>query len=183
MNKKNQPSGYAESLQNFCNFVLENKEKVAVYSNNHHAVHIRSLQNIYLTVQNYLATEIFSALALVYAQHYPPTQWDLNIYGEDFHALLAAQTQGGKAKEADWVLLALLARIEHAISRAYYGYIEQYEQLPQYYQTVDNKCVPEYLAQLSKQHPYTKIASNLDLNYPLIIWCGEVKIYIANTNC
>ena len=178
MTKTSQPLNYAESLQNFCASVLENNAKVTVYSNNYQAAHIRALQNIYLTVQLYLEPKIFSALALVYVQHYPPTQWDLNIYGEHFPKLLAAQTQSGKAKEADWTLLAMIAHIEHTISRAYYGYIEKDEQVPGYDKTVENS--KEYLSLLSKQHPYISIADNLDINKALVIRCADTKIYIDN---
>ncbi len=179
MNKARQPIGYAESLRNFCDAVLNDNKKVAVYSNNYRGAHRRALQNIYLTVQHYLDANIFSALALVYAQHYPPTHWDLNIYGEDFAELLAAQTQSVKAKEADWALLATLARIEYAISRVYYGYTEQYEQIPPHPQAINGT---DFVSQLQKQHPYTKIADNLDINRTMRVLQPQTdsKIYIDN---
>ena len=173
----NQPSDYAEFLQNFCAAVLSSESKVAVYSNNYQGAHIRALQNIYLTVQHYLKPKLFSALALVYVQHYPPTQWDFNIYGKDFPELLAAQTRSSKAQEVDWQLLAMIARIEHAISRAYYGYISNSEQLPLYTRAVSNT---KFISQLQKQHPYTKIANNLNINRSINIRYTRSKIYVGN---
>jgi len=179
LSKVTPPSDYAESLRNFCAAVLKNNEQVTVYSNNYRAAHIRALQNIYLTVQLYLEPKIFSALAVVYVKHYPSTQWDLNIYGDSFHELLAAQTQGGKAKEADWSLLAMIARLEYAIGRAYYGYAKD-ERLSPYDRTIDNSG--EFLFRLRQQHPYTRIAENLDINRDLVIRCIDSKIYLNNVD-
>ena len=179
MNKTDQPPSYSESLQNFCDAVLENKEKVAVYSNNYRGAHILALQNIYLTVQHYLEAKIFSALALVYVQHYPPTQWDLNIYGENFSELLVAQTKSSKAKEVDWPWLAMIARIEHAISRAYYGYIPRSELLLPYTQTINST---DFIFQLRKHHPYIKVADDLDICRTIKIRRGNSKIHIEKTD-
>lgn len=168
---------YAESLQSFCDAVIENKKEVAAYGNNYRGAHIRALQNTYLTVQHYLAPNIFSALAFTYVQYYPPTQWDLNIYGEDFPELLAAQTKSSKANEVDWMLLAMIARIEYAISRAYYGYTGKPEPLSPYTRSANND---KFIIRLQKEHPYTKIADNLDLNRTIIIRRIGSKIYISN---
>ena len=179
MSKAQQPISYAESLQNFCDAVLNDNKKVAVYSNNYRGAHRLALQNIYLTVQHYLDANIFSALTLVYVQHYPPTHWDLNIYGEGFPELLAAQTQSIKAKEADWKLLATLARIEYAISCVYYGYAEQYEQIPPYLKAINST---DLVSELQKKHPYTKIADDLDINQAIRVMRPQPdsKIYIDN---
>ena len=179
MSKPHQPIGYAESLQNFCDAVLNDNKKVAAYSNNYRGAHRRALQNIYLTVQHYLDANMFSALTLVYLQHYPPTHWDLNIYGEGFPELLAAQTQSIKAKEADWTLLATIARIEYAIGRIYYGYTEQYEQIPPHPHATNST---DFIAQLQEQHPYTKIADDLDINQAIRVRHPhpDSKIYIDN---
>ncbi len=180
MSKAHQPISYAESLRHFCDAVLNDNKKVAVYSNNYRGAHRLALRNIYLTVQHYLDANIFSALTLVYVRHYPPTHWDLNIYGEGFPELLAAQTQSVKAEEADWTLLATLARIEYAISRVYYGYTEQYEQIPPYLKAINST---DLVAELQKKHPYTKIADNLDINQTIRVRCPQVdsKIYIDNS--
>lgn len=177
MSKTHHAISYAESLQNFCDAVLDDKQKVAVYSNNYRGAHIQSLHNTYLTVQHYLEPDIFSALTLVYVQHYPPTHWDLNIYGKDFSELLAAQTKSTKAKTADWTLLAMIARIEYAISYIYYGYSQQPERLPPYTRAISHT---DFILQLQKQHPYAKIADNLDISQTLIIRHSDSKIYINN---
>ena len=179
MSKAHQPISYAESLQNFCDSVLSDDKKVAVYSNNYRGAHRLALQNIYLTVQHYLDTNIFSALAVVYVQHFPPTHWDLNIYGEGFSELLAAQTQSVKAKAADWALLATLARIEYAISHVYYGYTKQYEPIPPYPQAINST---DFVCELQNKHPYTKIVDDLDINQTIRVRRPQVdsKIYIDN---
>ena len=179
MSKAHQPISYAESLRNFCDAVLNDNKKVAVYSNNYRGAHRLALQNIYLTVQHYLDANIFSALTLVYVQHYPPTHWDLNIYGEGFPELLAAQAQSIKAEEADWTLLATLARIEYAISRVYYGYTEQYEPIPPYLKAIKST---DLVCELQKKHPYTKIADNLNINQNIRVHRPQPdsKIYIDN---
>ena len=180
MSKAQQPISYAESLRNFCDAVLSDNKKVAVYSNNYRGAHRLALQNIYLTVQHYLDANIFSALTLVYVQHYPPTHWDLNIYGEGFPELLAAQTQSVKAEEADWTLLATLARIEYAISRVYYGYTEQYEPIPPYLKAIKST---DLVSELQKKHPYTKIADDLDFSQTIRVRRPQpdAKIYIDNS--
>ena len=93
--------------------------------------------------------------------------------------MLAAQTQSTKANEADWTLLATLARIEYAIGRAYYGYTKKYEQIPPHPQTTNNT---DFISQLQKQHPYTKIADNLHINQTIRIRYrhSDSKIYIDN---
>ena len=179
MSKAHQPISYAESLRNFCDAVLNDNKKVSVYSNNYRGAHRLALRNIYLTVQHYLNANIFSALTLVYVQHYPPTHWDLNIYGEGFPELLAAQTQSVKAEEADWTLLAMLARIEYAISHVYYGYTEQYEPIPPYLKAIKST---DLVSELQKKHPYTKIADDLDINQTIRVHRPQPdsKIYIDN---
>ena len=178
MSTTNQPLGYVESLQFFCDAVLDDKEKVAVYGNNYRGAHIRALQNTYLTVQHYLEPDIFSALALVYVRHYPPTHWDLNIYGKDFSELLAAQTKSAKAQEADWIVLAMIARIEYAISHAYYGYSHQHERISPCTHAVSHT---DFISQLQKQHPYAKIANKLDISQTVIIRRTDSKIHINNS--
>ena len=177
MSDKKQATNYTNSLKNFCAAVLENKPQVAVYSNNYLGAHIRALQNVYLTVQHYLEADVFSALALVYVKHYPPTQWDINIYGENFPRLIAAQTNSNKAGLVDWLFIATVAQIEHAISRAYYGYISKYELLTPFTKTANNT---QFISELQKRHPYTKIEKNLVLNQVIEIQLIDYKIYLRN---
>jgi len=174
-----QPSpSYAQSLRQFCDAVLADDAAVSIYRNNYHGAHINALHNTYLTVQHYLEQKLFSALALVYVQHYPPTRWDLNLYGEHFAELIAAQTQSAKADAADWHLLARLAQLEHAISRVYYGYVRDYESLSPYPQVLTHT---QPVVQLQKQHPYTQIAADLILSQAITIRCGDTKIPIENS--
>ncbi len=117
------PNGlsYGASLQHFCEAVLAADKSVEPYSHNYLGGHARALENTYPAVCGLLGSTPFAALARVYLLHHPPAQWDLNFYGDRFAELIQAQTQGGRAADFPWQRLADIARIEYAITQAYYA--------------------------------------------------------------
>lgn len=174
-------SGYAAALGRFCAGVLGDDSAVQPYCNNYMGGHCRALQNTYPCIHTTLGGDTFNALARVYVQHYPPGHWDLNLYGETFPALLAAQAQGGRAAAFQWQWLACVAAIEFAITRAYYardrvdgGDISFAVAAAGEPGAADIMCV------LQQQHPFAAIARDLSLRLAVVVWRDGLRICVGN---
>ena len=112
-------------MTRFCDAVLAAEPAVRPYTRNYIQGHVRALGRIYPRVAEQLGEERFRALAAVYTRHYGASHWDLNLYGERFPELVAAQVHGGKSAEVDWQRLARLAEKEYASCRASYPDADQ----------------------------------------------------------
>lgn len=179
--KKQHHSNYANSLQHFCDAVSQGEAGVSIYTNNYYGVHAQVLETIYPIVKSFLGEKIFSALAYTYAEHYPSTQWDINLYGNKFADFVAAQTQSSKANDLDWEFVATLAQIEYAIVQAYYDDDAQ-DTANTVYWVAPNQHPPEpeLIVNLQEQHPYAQISQTLVFNQPIAIWRADLKIQISN---
>ena len=175
------PQRYAASLQRFYAAVLAGEQHLEVYSQNYLGAHVRALENTYPVTLELLGSATFSALAQVYVQHYPPQAWDLNVYGEDFDGLLQAQEQGGRAAEYNWRGVAATARIEFALTRAYYaadGPDPVAIHIPPDPQAQLDACAIG--ARLQQQHPFADIQQPLRLSGPVSIRRQGVRIRVDN---
>lgn len=176
-----QTSEYRHSLQRFCDAVLAGDTVVEPYTRNYLGGHALALENTYPAVQCLLGNATFAALARVCAVHYPAVQWDLNLYGETFAVLLAAQAQGVKAADFDWCLLADLARIEYAITQVYYA--DELDGEPCTPLLIATKSIAENtccVGELQRGHPGAAIAENLSLNRPVAVWREGVRVVVTN---
>jgi len=175
------PPGYASSLQRFCAAVLGGEQHVAAYSQNYLGAHVRALEHTYPVSLGLLGSATFAALAQVYVQHYPPQAWDLNVYGEDFGGLLQAQEQGGRAAAYNWRGVAATARIEFALTRAYYAEDRRDPvaiHIPPDPQAQLDGCAIG--ARLQQQHPFADIQQPLRLSGPVSVWRQGLRIRVGN---
>ena len=172
---------YASSLRRFCAAVLAGEEHVEAYSQNYLGAHVRALEHTYPVTLGLVGSATFAALAQVYVQHYPPQAWDLNVYGEDFDGLLQAQEQGGRAAEYNWRCVAATARIEFALTRAYYavdGRDPVAIHIPPDPQAQPDACAIG--ARLQQQHPFADIQQPLRLSGSVSIWRRGLRIRVGN---
>ena len=117
---------YSGDLEEFSDAVLRGQRGFEAYANNYFGAHTGALQGNFPCTARQLGKDTFAALARVYVMHYPPKHWGLNLYGASFAALPhqnyhQGDKQGGRAHAHDWQCAAFTARIEYAITRAYYA--------------------------------------------------------------
>lgn len=181
LNTASGTTSYATSLGQFCAAVMAGDTAVTAYSQNYIGGHSLALENTYPGVHNRLGAAPFAALASVYVQHHPPLQWDLNLYGEGFSALLAGQTQGGRASDFDWPWLAALARIEYAISQAYYA-DDQVDDCSSSFTVMPEAqlSVGDIAGELQRQHLFADIAQELAVNLPVIVRREGLRVAVSN---
>lgn len=183
------PNDYVNSLQQFCNAVVQGGSEVASYSNNYRAVHTSALSNTFATTRSLLPTQVFTALAQVYAKHYQPKQWDINLYGDQFSNFLNAQHNSPKANYYDWLWLANIAAIEYAISVVYYaedGAFTCVEPLKIHPAEHGNNSLDASLEKsigqhLQQQHPYCLVKPQLQLSHEILLWREAQRIRIDNS--
>ena len=181
LNTASETTSYATSLGQFCAAVMASDTAVAAYSQNYIGGHSLALENTYPGVRNKAGGSAFAALARVYVQHHPPLQWDLNLYGESFPALLAGQTQGGRASDFDWPWLAHLARIEYAISQAYYA-DDQVGDCSSSFTVMPEAqlSAADIVGELQRQHLFADIAQELAVNLPVIVRREGLRVGVSN---
>ena len=181
LNTASGTTSYATSLGQFCAAVMASDTAVTAYSQNYIGGHSLALQNTFPGVHNRLGTEPFAALARVYVQHNPPLQWDLNLYGESFSALLAGQTQGGRASDFDWPWLAHLARIEYAISQAYYA-DDQVDDCSLSFTVMPQAQLSagDIVGELQRQHLFADIDQALVVSLPVIVRREGLRVAVGN---
>jgi hypothetical protein len=186
--------GYASSVEQFTSAVLSGDEPVTVYTQNYVGGHVRALQTTYPTVYSTLGDAPFAAIARVFTLHYPAAHWDINLYGEGFADLLSAQTQGGKADDFDWVLLATIARVEYAITLAYYadddtedpaGQVPAGPARPNAAHPIvigpaDVGAVPASTSELQQSYPFADIALPLLLDCDVFVWRDGLRVRVEN---
>ena len=176
-----QPHNYTASLQGFADAVLAGDSAVLPYTNNYRTGHASALRNAYPLVCSTLGATTFAALAQVYVTHYPPARWDLNLYGEQFPELLQAQEQGGRASEIDWRLTAATARIEYAITQAYYAEDAlTHGTAPALLAATPGVKAPHLTTDLQQQHPFADIEADMVLTQAIRIWREGVRVKIDN---
>lgn len=151
---------------------------ISPYRNNYLGAHKYALKNIYPAVHHCLGETVFFAMGKAYIDHYPPKDWDVNLYGELFSELLAAQENGKKGSEFSWQSLARLATLEYSITQLYY--------MPDNSTPRETKCVYELNADiintktLQGLHPYCNFTASLNLSFPMFAWRENAKIQIHN---
>lgn len=180
MNTRNENQSYTHALQRFCDAVTQEATEVSIYTNNYYGVHAQVLETIYAVVKLFLGEKFFTALAYSYAKHYPSSQWDINLYGASFADFVAAQTQSDKALDADWQQAATLARIEYAISQAYYDDDKTDATTARWVHPIGPALDPKWVCDLQKQHPYLQTELNLKLNQAMAVWRADLKIQLSN---
>jgi hypothetical protein len=176
-----QRTGYAASLGRFCAAVLGDDGAVQPYCNNYTGGHSQALQTTYPCIHATLGGAPFGALARVYVQHYPPVHWDLNLYGETFPTLLAAQARGRRAADFQWQWLACVAAIEYAITRAYYAQDRVGGGCATF--AVAASAEPgtaDIMPLLQQQHPFVVIEQDLSLQRPVAVWRDGLRIWVSN---
>lgn len=97
----------------------------AAYKTNTEVGKRRALANHYPLVSAYLGEALFGPIAAVYAQHVPSRQWDINLYGDQFHTFLSAQMQGPRSEVANWAFAAALAEFEYVLLQCYYTFQDE----------------------------------------------------------
>jgi len=173
---------YASAIAAFSDAVLQEGPSVEPYSDNYKGVHALALHNIYQCVQSLLGDAAFMALSRVYVRHYSPMRWDLNVYGERFYELVAAQIHGSKADAYDWEALSLLARIEYAMTVQYYSDADLHHGgEPVLLDTTLSDCLSsEWLQRLAVLHPYADIAEGIIPGRPIAVWREELRTKVAS---
>jgi len=172
---------YASSLQNFCAAVLAGERRLEAYSQNYLGAHVRALENTYPVTLGLLGNATFAPLAQVYVKHYPPQQWDLNLYGKDFAGLLQAQEQGGRSTDYNWCGVAGTARIEYAMTQAYYAKDQCDPVLVHIPLNVPNHLDGHDIgAELQRQHPFADIQQHLLLTDTVSVWRHGLRIRVSN---
>lgn len=186
--KRTTPNDYSNSLKQFCCAVMLGDNEVASYSNNYQAVHTSALNNTFATTRTLLPTQVFTALAQVYAKHYQPNQWDINLYGDQFSEFLKAQNQSAKSSQYDWLLIANMAAIEYAISVVYYAADNAFNSIePHKIEPADMTTVDVYAHDtgigrlLQQQHPYCLVNHQLLLSNDILLWREAHLIRIENS--
>ena len=116
-----QPSGYLQSLERFTQAIHSGEGSMAIYQNNTLGLHSQALAANFQVTRQLLGQAAFDALARVYSQHFPADHWDINLYGEQFSHLIAAQASSPKAGQHDFTSAAAMATLEYAILLAYYA--------------------------------------------------------------
>ncbi|GGA87371.1 hypothetical protein GCM10011369_31780 [Neiella marina] len=142
------------------------KGHLSQYQNNYAQSHQSALFTTYPVTCQLLGFDIFAALAKVYCQHFPPTHWDINHYGDDFAALIASQSKSAKAKAFDWLAIAAVARFERLLSVIYYPALAEQsaeQQVPVAMTTLIERVDPQ-LQLLRSCHRYLRIDPSLTLN-------------------
>lgn len=170
-------NAYQDSLDGFANLILGSDQRVSAYTNNYLLGHAAALANTFLLSQKVLSEDVFSALGKVYTEHYPPTNWDLNLYGSQFPAFLGAQVHGPKADAFNWHLVADIAAVEYAITQQYYATTDSNEA------TILNMDAAEFLDEqlfqaLNQQHPYVAVTVDAINAETLIIYRHDLQIVI-----
>lgn len=99
------------------------------YATNLIASRIRVLKLIYPAVTAQIGDAAMTALSQAYARHYASRHWDINLYGDEFAELLAAQYQGTQPERFNWQELGALAQLEHQLCTLYYADTLPTEQL------------------------------------------------------
>lgn len=186
--KPTTPNAYSNSLEQFCNAVVQGDDEVASYSNNYQAVHTSALNNTFATTRTLLPTQVFTALAQVYAKHYQPNQWDINLYGDQFSEFLKAQNQSAKSSQYDWLLIANMAAIEYAISVVYYAADNAFNSMQPLKIDSDKLTTLDVSAHdtgighlLQQQHPYCLVNHRLLLSNDILLWREAHRIRIENS--
>jgi hypothetical protein len=182
-----QGRGYACLLAGFCDAVMAADERLAPYSRNYLGAHHSALQNTFPSIARALGENTFAALASVYTSRYPPMAWDLNLYGEQFPGLIQAQEKGGAATAFNWRLLGAIARVEYAITAAYYA------DDPRDDSPVANITSPHLLTsdcelrepwnseEMQRQHPFANIDPQLTFSSPVAIWREQLRVQVSHT--
>lgn len=174
-------TAYCATLDDFC-VVIDDPERQTVYSHNQLAVHQGALENNFLTTRSLMEPSLFDALAQVYVKHYPATDWDINLYGEQFPELIAQQHRSSKAHACNWQWLASIASIEYAICQIYYADNGNFERDGAYLIEPFMFKNSENIASLLQQHhPYITIAAVLDPNNTIKLWRDNYHIRIENS--
>ncbi len=112
---------YASTLQQFVAGLRAGEGSASPYSNNVYGGRRAVLESNFPALHRVLGAALFQPLAVAYAKHYPSRDWDINLYGELFPQLLAAQVNSPRADEVDWQALAQLAALEYIMLRCYYA--------------------------------------------------------------
>ena len=137
-------SGYQHSLEQFCQGPLQQHP---VYHNNQQAGHVQALSNNYPLTRHLCSDHYFFPLAKAYQHHTLQSDWDINIYGEDFPQWLSDQQYGPTATLKDWSLLSELAAFEYQLIILYYQLKTYCPQQPLAY-------ADQLLPALQHFHPY-----------------------------
>jgi len=148
------------------------------YQNNYIGAHKYALKNIYPAVHHCLGETIFFALGKAYIDNYPPKNWDINLYGEVFFELIAAQEKGKKGNEFAWQSLARLAKLEYSITQLYYMPDDSTPRKTKYVDEINTDIIN--IKTLQSLHPYCNFTANLNLNLPMFAWRENAKIQIQN---
>ena len=182
--KINSNTDYAACLQQFCHAVATEQPPVAIYTNNYRSGHVRALANTYPVTHDLLGAEVFASLTWVYTVHYPPLQWDINLYGEDFPSLLLAQKQGIRSTHYNWQHIAGIANLEYLISQLYYAHSTDFNRDNPCVFTIDKGIEPAQTVTVSlqKKHPYAELANGFTIDKPVAIWREGLRIRLANTS-
>ncbi len=179
-NSENQ--SYATAIAAFSNAVLQEGQSVGPYSDNYKGVHALALHNIYQCVRSLLGDAAFMALSRVYVRHYRPTRWDLNVFGERFYELVAAQIHGSKADAYDWEALSLLALIEYAITVQYYADTDVHHGGEAILlDAPSSDCLSsDWLLHLAALHPYADIVEGFMPGKPIAVWREGLRIKVMS---
>jgi hypothetical protein len=122
-----------------------------------------------------MGSEIFDALAIVYARHYPSRYWDINDYGAGFDVFIGAQNQQ-VASGQNWLDLARLAKLERAICSAYYS-----DESEIFFLDADvNSNSQIHHALICSCHPYVSLGNTVNLKEYLMVYSRDGKVHICS---
>jgi hypothetical protein len=179
--------GYARLLAGFCEAVMAADERLAPYSRNYLGGHRNALRNTFPSIVRALGENTFAALASVYTSRYPPMQWDLNLYGEQFPGLIQVQEKGGAATTFNWRLLGAIAGVEYAITATYYaddprGDFPAASVNSRHLLSPDRELSEPWNSnEMQRQHPFADIAPQLIFSSPVAIWREQLRVQVGNT--
>jgi hypothetical protein len=177
-----QDDDYTSALGRFCHDVLSGHPEVEAYRNNYLGIHAKAIANNFPATAALTGFECLAALSRAYVRHYPPEHWDINGYGAQFPALLAAQRQGGRAGSFNWCLVARVAQLEYGIIQAYYADEPPGGQIQTWILDADDalEVDPALIPLLQDHHPYSAFSENLLIAEKILIWREKNRVCIAN---
>lgn len=172
---------YTDSLQHFSTMILEGDLLVEPYRDNYVGVHASALANTYLFTAELLGEQAFSALANVFAQHYPADHWDLNLYGAALPGFLLAQQNGARANACNWSLISEVATLEYFIAQQYYADVDLNEGGEKICLEVHEIAGldEKFFIRIHQLHPYVQIAADVIGAKQISIWREGVNVLLT----
>ena len=139
-------------------FLADQAENHPVYRSNRLLSLSGALESNFSVVRYLMGGDFFAALARVYVDHFPSTDWDINLYGDRYPSFIKAQEKSGRIIDYRWADLAWLAELEYRLLLLYYSEGDsQSNLLPEGFPMGLMASLSELVASFSEFHPWLSI--------------------------